>query len=73
MPENTVFPLEIEPSEVRRLLDRGETVVVLDARGRAAYARSGLHVAGDVRAPGTRDLSWAESLPRDAWLLAWCT
>lgn len=73
MPENAVFPLLIDPPEVRRLLDRGETVVVLDARGRAAYARSSLHVAGDVRAPGTRDLAWAEGLPRDAWLLAWCT
>jgi hypothetical protein len=73
MPENTIFPLEIDSSGVRRLLDEGETVIVLDARGRAAYARSSLRVAGDVRAPGTRDLSWAESLPREAWLLAWCT
>lgn len=73
MPENAVPPLTIDPSEVRRLLAAGEPVIVLDARGRAAFARSRERVAGDLRAPGTRDLGWAAGLPRDAWLLAYCT
>jgi rhodanese-related sulfurtransferase len=73
MPEQSPEPLLLGPSEVRRLLAGGETVIVLDARGRAAFARSGERVAGDVRAPGTRDLAWAAGLPRDAALLAYCT
>lgn len=73
MPENTLPPLFLAPFEVRHLLDAGEPVVVLDARGRAAFARSRERISGDVRAPGTRDLGWAAGLPPDAWLLAYCT
>lgn len=73
MPDKAVPPLTFDPAEVRRLVDAGEPVIVLDARGRAAFVRSYERIAGDVRAPGTRDLGWAAGLPRDAWLLAYCT
>jgi hypothetical protein len=73
MPESTFPPLIFDPSEIHRLLDAGAPVIVLDARGQTAFARSRERVAGDVRAPGTRDLGWAAGLPRDTWLLAYCT
>jgi hypothetical protein len=67
----------ISSAEVRRRLAAGETLTVLDARGSAAFARSGERVEGDLRAIG-RDLSELiavlESGPgRSAWLLAYCT
>lgn len=63
----------IDPDQIRRLLERSERVVVLDARGRAAYARAVERVDGDVRAPGKDASGWGDDLPRDAWLLAYCT
>lgn len=75
MPGSEPSPdLLISPAEVRGLLDRGEPLVVLDARGRAAYARAAERVAGDRRVP-ERDAfaAWAAGLPRGAWLLAYCT
>ena len=46
----------ISSAEVRRRLAAGEKPIVLDARGSAAFARSGERVEGDLRAIG-RDLS----------------
>jgi len=67
----------ISSAEVRRRLAAGEQPTVLDARGSAAFARSGERVEGDLRAIG-RDLSALvaalEAGPgRSAWLLAYCT
>ena len=70
MPET----LKMAPSEVRRRLERGENVTVLDARGRAAHARSGDKVEGDLRVEGTRRLPEVLGLlPRRGWILAYCT
>lgn len=69
MPET----LKMTPAEVRRRLEEGENVTVLDARGRSAYARSNERIAGDLRAEGTRGLPQVlGQLPR-GWLLAYCT
>ncbi|HET9225061.1 MAG TPA: hypothetical protein VFR31_00220 [Thermoanaerobaculia bacterium] len=47
---------------------------VLDTRGRAAHARSRERIEGDVRVEGTRGLPSAlPFLPRDGWILAYCT
>lgn len=68
--------LKMSPSEVRRRLQRGDSATVLDARGRAAHARSGERIEGDLRVEGTRGLP--EVLGRisqmpQGWLLAYCT
>lgn len=72
MPESDFSRFLISSSEVRRLLERGEPVTAVDARGRIAFLRGPERVEGDLRAEG-RDLAWAEGLPKDAWLLAYCT
>lgn len=72
MPINDVSEVLISPSEVRSLLDRGEPLTAVDARGQTAFLRGAERVEGDLRAGG-RDLAWAEGLRRDAWLLAYCT
>ena len=73
MPINPEPSLLLEPEDVRRLREKGERVIVLDARGSAAFARSSERVEGDVRVTGKDPLEWAGELPRDAWLVAWCT
>jgi hypothetical protein len=72
MPINDVSAFLISPSEIRSLLERGEPVTAVDARGRTAFLGGTERVEGDLRAEG-RDLDWAEGLRRDAWLLAYCT
>ena len=70
MPET----LKMAPAEVRRRLEQGENVTVLDARGRAAHARSSERIEGDLRVEGTRGLPEAlDLLPREGWILAYCT
>ena len=70
MPET----LKMAPSEVRSRLERGEMPTVLDTRGRASHARSRERIEGDVRVEGTRGLPSAlPFLPRDGWILAYCT
>lgn len=72
MPENDYSTVLISSSEIRNLLERGEPVTAVDARGRIAFLRSPERVEGDLRTEG-RDLAWAEGLPKDAWILAYCT
>jgi hypothetical protein len=73
MPESDVSTFLISPEEIRRLLDRGdEPLAVIDARGRAAFAHAAERVAGDLRAEG-KDVAFADALPREGWLLAYCT
>ena len=72
MPESDYSTVLISSSEIRSLLERGEPVTAVDARGRIAFLRGPERVAGDLRAE-SRDLAWAEGLPKDAWLLAYCT
>lgn len=70
MPET----LKLTPAEVRRRLEQGENVTVLDARGRAAHARSEERIEGDLRVEGTRRLPEILALlPRGGWILAYCT
>jgi len=72
MPESVKIPA----SEVRRWLERGEPVpvIVLDARGRSAHARSSERIEGDLRVEGTRGLSEVlGKLSRDGRILAYCT
>ena len=72
MPET----LKMDPSEVRRRLEQGENVTVLDSRGRAAHARSSERVEGDLRVEGTRGLPQVldriSQIPK-GWILAYCT
>ncbi|HEX6864075.1 MAG TPA: hypothetical protein VF414_14700 [Thermoanaerobaculia bacterium] len=69
MPET----LKMAPAEVRRRLEQGENVTVLDARGRAAHARSGERIEGDLRVEGTRGLPEVLGQLSQGWILAYCT
>jgi len=72
MPESDVSQLLISPEEVRRLREDGQSLAIIDSRGRAAFAHAAERVAGDLRAEG-KDVAFADALPREGWLLAYCT
>jgi hypothetical protein len=69
MPET----LKMAPAEVRRRLEHGENVTVLDSRGRAAHARSDERIEGDLRVEGTRGLPQVLGRLPQGWILAYCT
>lgn len=70
MPET----LKMAPADAFERLQEGKKPTVLDVRGRAAHARSQERIEGDLRVEGTRGLPSAlPLLPREGWMLAYCT
>lgn len=66
--------LLIAPEDIRRLLEQGRTVTVVDTRGSAAFAQSGERVEGDLRVLGSKGVpEIVGRLSRHAWILAYCT
>jgi hypothetical protein len=63
----------VTPAELRRILDAGEPVVVLDVRSRQAYADAAGSIPGSVRiAPHEIAQRYGE-IPRDRLTVAYCT
>jgi rhodanese-related sulfurtransferase len=62
-------------AELDELQRKGETVFLLDARTEDAYRNSATKAAGAIRVPpdhATETVS-ALGLPKDAWLVSYCT
>lgn len=61
--------------ELDDLLRRGETVFILDARKDDAYRDSATRAAGAMRVPPDRAVETVSALglPKDAWLVSYCT
>lgn len=57
------------------LLRRGEPVFLLDVRKEPAYQDSATRAAGAIRVPPDRATETVSALgvPRDAWLVSYCT
>lgn len=62
-------------SELDELLRRGEQVVLLDVRKDDPYRDSATKAAGAIRVPPDRatETVSALGLPKDAWLVSYCT
>jgi NhaP-type Na+/H+ or K+/H+ antiporter len=68
-------PLRITLDEVRQLKKVGAQVILLDARTERAYEGIDLQARGAIRfVPGRVEMrARTLGLPRDAWLIAYCT
>jgi sodium/hydrogen antiporter len=73
--QHEVPPLRITVDEVRQLKREGAQVILLDARTERAYEGSDLQARGAIRFVPDRVEMRARTLglPRDAWLIAYCT
>ena len=62
-------------SEVLKLQAAGEPVVILDVRTERSYGESDLRAKGAVRMPpdGAAERAAELALPRESWLVAYCT
>lgn len=69
-----VIPEQITLDELRALRERGEPVVILDARSRRSIEGSDITAQGAIRLDPERTVKEAErlQLPREAWLVAFC-
>ena len=59
----------ISPQDVQKRRDAGEKPLILDTRG----APSEAIVTGAVRVPNEKVEEWAKSVPKDAFIVAYCT
>lgn len=62
----------LNPADVRRMIDRGEPVTVLDVRSRQTYADARATIPGSVRIPPHEIPQRFGELPRDVPIVAFC-
>jgi len=64
-------PKTTKAAVVKRELDRGAKMAILDARAPSDYMRQ--HIAGSVSVPFYDPSPYVSELPRDAWLVCYCS
>ena len=66
-------PQRISPAEVKKRLEKGESILFIDTRNQHDYGES------DVKIPGARRIHYSElmqhldELPRDRLIVTYCT
>ncbi len=63
----------ITPEELKTRIDKGEKIVILDARSVISYARSKVRIKGDVRMAPHEISERAKELPLGREIVAYCT
>jgi len=66
-------PERISVHDLKRGLDRGDRMTIVDARGRAAWEESDYQLAGAIRVPPDDIESHLSEIPRDRMVVAYCT
>ena len=66
-----VFPLTTPADSIKAQFDRGARMAVLDARTPSDYLNE--HIAGAVSVPFYDPDPYMEQLPKDAWIVAYCS
>ena len=65
--------LRISPAEVKRRIDAGERVTLLDSRAPAQWAASPTKLPDAIRVPLDEIESHLGEIPRDGLVVAYCT
>jgi cytochrome c oxidase cbb3-type subunit 3/ubiquinol-cytochrome c reductase cytochrome c subunit len=66
-----VFPLTTSADSIKAQFDRGARMAVLDARTPSDYVNE--HIAGAVSVPFYDPDPYMTQLPKDAWIVAYCS
>jgi len=59
--------------EVRQRLDRGEPLVLVDARSAESWSKANTQLPGSVRVPPDDVAGHVDEIPRDRSVIAYCT
>lgn len=71
-PAGPFEPERVTPAQVQERLSRGEKLTVVDVRSKRSYERE--HIEGAVAMPAAEmKKEAAPGLPRDAWVVLYCT
>lgn len=65
------YPATTPAAVVKAALDRGARLALLDARAPSAYAND--HIAGAVSVPFYNPSPYLSKLPKDTWLVCYCS
>jgi cytochrome c oxidase cbb3-type subunit 3/ubiquinol-cytochrome c reductase cytochrome c subunit len=65
-----VYPLTTHADDIKRELDRGARMALLDARAPSDYLNE--HISGAVSVPFYDPSPYIADLPKDAWLVCYC-
>ena len=63
----------ITPTQLKVKMDRGERIVVIDARSSGAYDHSEFKIKGDIRIAPDELIERARELPMGAEIITYCT
>lgn len=63
----------ITKEELRKKIDKGEQVIILDVRTAGSYNGSTIRIKGDVRKEPDMAESWYKDLPMDKEIVTYCT
>ncbi len=63
----------ITPLELKAKIDRGERIVIIDARSGGAYDHSDLRIRGDKRIAPDEIIERARELPMGVEIITYCT
>jgi len=65
--------LKITKEELKKRMDNGEPIVLLDVRSHDSYNGSKIKIKGASRKDPLAVDSWQGDLPRDKTIVAYCT
>lgn len=63
----------VSPEELKAKIERGEDVIIIDARSPGSYNGSPNRIKGDIRIPFSDINSMADKLPNDKETVIYCT
>lgn len=63
----------ITKEELKKKIDKGEQVIILDVRTKSSYNGSTMRIKGDVRKEPDIAESWYKDLPMDKEIATYCT
>ena len=66
-------PQRIQPAEVKRRLDTGESVAFLDTRGADAWREADLQIPKSIRVPADEVEAHLDEIPRRGLIVPYCT
>jgi rhodanese-related sulfurtransferase len=64
---------KITADDAKDRLDRGETVIFVDARSPEAWSKSDLQIPNSIRVPPDEAHQFVAALPPDATIVTYCT
>jgi rhodanese-related sulfurtransferase len=64
---------KISVDEVKRRLDRGEPLIMVDARSAQSWQDSDVQIPNSIRIPPDETANFTGAIPHDATIITYCT